>query len=75
MLETSGKSGAQTAEELGISDSILYTWRKKMAEKGEEAFPGKGHQTPAEEELRQLRQENERLRQERNILSVWVLFE
>ena len=68
LLETSGKPGAQIARDLGISDSVLYHWRKRLAEQGEQAFPGKGHQTPAEEELRQLRLENERLRQERDIL-------
>ena len=76
LLETSGKSGAQIAEELGISDGSLYTWRKQLAQHPEVAFPGKGHQTPAEEELRQLRSEVERLRQERDILprrgTLWV---
>ena len=57
LLETSGKPGVQIARELGISDSVLYHWRKRLAEQGEQAFPGKGHQTPAEEELRQLRLE------------------
>ena len=42
LLETSGKSGAVLAEELGISDGSLYTWRKQLAAQGEEAFPGKG---------------------------------
>jgi transposase len=68
LLETSGKSGAQIAQELGISDGSLYTWRKQLAEQGEVAFPVKGHQTPADEELRQLRAENERLKMERDIL-------
>lgn len=67
-LESSGKSGAVLAEELGISDGSLYTWRKQLTQQGEEAFPGKGHQTPTEEEFRQLRAENERLKQERDIL-------
>jgi transposase len=34
----------------------------------EQAFPGTGHQNDAEAELRQLRRENEILRQERDIL-------
>jgi transposase len=76
LLETSGKSSALIAQELGISDGSLYTWRKQLSEQGEEAFPGKGHQTPVEEELRQLPAENERLRQERDILprrgTLWV---
>jgi transposase-like protein len=35
---------------------------------GEQAFPGKGHQTALEEELRQIKRENEILKQERDIL-------
>jgi len=35
---------------------------------GEQAFPGKGHQTALEEEVRRLQKENEILRQERDIL-------
>jgi transposase len=54
-------------QELGISDGSLYTWRKQLAQQGEEAFPGKGHQTPTQEELRELRTEVERLRMERDI--------
>jgi transposase len=53
---------------LGISDSILYKWQKQLADQGEQAFPDKGHQTPAEEELRRLRLEVEILLQERDIL-------
>jgi transposase len=68
LLESSGKSGAKIAEELGISDGSLYTWRKQLAQQGEVAFPGKGHQTLAEEEWLLLRCEVEQLRQERDIL-------
>jgi transposase len=35
---------------------------------GEDAFPGKGHQIPIEEENRKLRREGEIVRQERDIL-------
>jgi hypothetical protein len=38
-----------------------------LAVSGTEAFPGKGHQPASEEELRQLRQEVEMLRMERDI--------
>jgi transposase len=68
LLETSGKSGTALAKELGISDSVLYRWRKELRANGDEAFPGKGHQTDLEEEVRRLRRENEVLRQERDIL-------
>jgi transposase len=68
LFETSGKSKTQVARDLGMSDSALSKWCKEYGDRKEEAFPGKGHQTPVEEEIRQLRRENEVLRQEREIL-------
>ena len=68
LVETSGKSVPQVAKDLGISDSILYKWQKQLGNQGEQAFPGKGHQTQAEEDLRRLRLEVEHLKQEREIL-------
>jgi transposase len=63
LLETSGKSVPQIARDLGISDSILYKWQKQLGSQGEQAFPGKGHQTPAGKELGKLRLEVEQLKQ------------
>ena len=68
LAQTSGKSIAQVARELGISDSSIHQWRKELNEHGFEAFPGSGHQTIQEEELRRLKRENELLKQERDIL-------
>lgn len=68
LVEMSGKSIAQIARELGISDSAIHNWRKELAEHGEEAFPGKGHQIAIEEENRRLKRELERVQQERDIL-------
>ena len=68
LIETSGKSKTQIARDLGISDSALSKWHKEFGERGEEAFPGKGHQLPLEEENRRLKREVEVLRQEREIL-------
>ncbi|HLG61703.1 MAG TPA: transposase [Ktedonosporobacter sp.] len=58
----------QIAHDLGIADSTLHHWCKLFSEQGEQAFPGSGHQTPQEEEIRRLKRENEVLRQERDIL-------
>jgi len=55
LAETSGKSMTQIARDLGISDSALHAWRKQFGEHGNQAFPGKGHQTELEEENRQLK--------------------
>jgi transposase len=68
LVKSSNKSQSQIARDLGIADSTLHHWCKLFSEQGEQAFPGSGHQTPQEEEIRHLKRENEILRQERDIL-------
>ena len=68
LVKSSGKPMSQIARELGISDSALYHWSKQLADQGEQAFPGSGHQTGQEEELRRLKRELDVTRQERDIL-------
>jgi transposase len=68
LAQSSKKPLAQIARDLGIADSTLHHWRKLFSEQGEQAFPGSGHQTPQEEEIRHLKRENDLLRQERDIL-------
>jgi transposase len=45
LAQSRGKSIAQVACELGISDTSIHQWRKELAEHGSQAFPGSGHQT------------------------------
>ena len=45
LVETSKKSKTEIARDLGISDSALSKWCKEFADQGDQAFPGKGHQT------------------------------
>ena len=61
-------SVAEVARRLDISESLLHTWKKAFLQRGEVAFPGHGHLTPAEDELRRLRAENIRLKAERDLL-------
>ncbi len=68
LAQKSGKSQAQIARDLGIADSTLHNWCKELAEAGSQAFPGSGHQTAQEEEVRRLKRELEVTRQERDIL-------
>src|SRR5712692_7102380 len=68
LVRSSNKSQAQIARDLGIADSTLHHWCKLLSEQGEQAFPGSGHQTAQEEEIRHFKQENDLLRQERDIL-------
>jgi transposase len=39
LVQTSGKSIAQVARELGISDTRVHQWRKELTEHSKEAFP------------------------------------
>jgi len=68
LVLSSGKSQAQIARDLGVADSTLCHWCKQMTEQGPNVFPGSGHQTPQEEEIRHLKRELDVVRQERDIL-------
>ena len=68
LAETSGRPVAQIERELGLGKSQIYRWRHQLEREGDEAFPGKGRLKAQEEAIRQLRRENEILRQERDIL-------
>jgi transposase len=74
LVTEQGYSVSQAAESLGVSANLLRTWREKLGQKGEEAFPGKGRLTTTDEELRKLRDENRRLRMERDILKKATAF-
>jgi transposase len=74
LTELDDRPVADVARELGIHPNNLYKWRELFATKGEDAFPGKGKRSGPEEELRRLRRENARLREERDILKKAVIF-
>jgi transposase len=67
-------SVAEAARRLGIGENLLHGWKKAHAQKGADAFPGSGHQTPLEEENRKLRAEVKRLEAERDILKKATAF-
>lgn len=68
LVTEQGRSIAEAARSLGISDKILRQWKKALAAKGSDAFPGHGHPPAVEAEIRRLQEENRRLRMERDIL-------
>ncbi len=70
LSEESDISISQLAKDLGISRSILYSWRSAFKAKGELAFPGHGKEGLSQEE-KKIRELEKRLRdaeQERDIL-------
>lgn len=74
MMTDQHLSVAEVARRLGVSESRLHEWKKAVRDKGADAFPGSGHQTPLEEENRRLRAENKRLEMERDILKKATAF-
>ena len=63
-----GRSLKKTADNLGISISTLRDWVTKSKNYGEQAFPGKGHLRPQDEELFKLKKELIGVKEERDIL-------
>lgn len=59
---------SQVARDLGVDRKLLRRWADQLEQDQEQAFPGKGHVKPQDEEVRRLKRENERLREEREIL-------
>lgn len=58
---------ATVADDLGLARETLYRWVREYRANPSEAFRGNGNLTSQDEELRKLRQENARLKEERDI--------
>ena len=74
MITEQKLSVAEVARRLGVTENLLHAWKKAVLKKGSDAFPGSGHLTPVEEELRRLRAEVKRLEMERDILKKATAF-
>jgi len=68
LVKSSGKSVSEIERELGITPGLLAKWKARLKADGEQAFPGKGRLKEDEELIRQLKRDNELLRQEREVL-------
>jgi len=68
LLKTSGKSKAQLERDLGLYPGQIKAWQRALAHDGEQAFPGTGHQSDNDAEVRRLRRELAIAQQERDIL-------
>lgn len=74
LIANQGYSIAEAARNLGIPRGMLARWRKEQLEKQQSAFPGSGHKSFEAEELGRLREENRRLKLEREILKKAAAF-
>jgi transposase len=64
----------QAAKSLDINGNILARWRREYLTQEKQAFPGTGHQSSETEELNRLREENRRLKIEKEILKKAAAF-
>ncbi len=61
------ESVAAVADSLGLARETPYRWMREYRANPDDAFRGNGKLTSQDEQLRQLRKENARLREERDI--------
>ena len=68
LVTEQGDGVSETARNLGINTPMLGRWKREVEAKHNGAFPGNGHVSPDKEEVHRLRDENKRLRMERDLL-------
>jgi transposase len=68
MIIEGGMSLIQVSRDLGVNENSLHKWKKDYLSDQQNAFPGKGHLKPEQEELRKKDREIARLTMERDIL-------
>ena len=68
LLDTSQKSSAELARELGVRRNQLYKWKEQLSQRGPTAFPGSGRGSGSNGELARLRRELKKVKEERDIL-------
>ncbi len=65
-----GHPATEIARDLGINESLLHQWKRRLRDEGALAFPGNGRTAGGEleRENQRLRKELARVKQEREIL-------
>jgi transposase len=66
LVTEQGDGVSETARNLGRNAHRLERWKREFDTKGRAAFPGNGRMSSDQEELQRLRDENTRLRMERD---------
>lgn len=74
LITEKGYSIAEASRNLGVEYSVLRRWKQQFSKDPSAAFPGKGHLSPQDEELRRLKRELEKTKEERDILKKAVAY-
>jgi transposase-like protein len=68
LIKDRGVSYTQASADLGVHQSQLRGWVKKLADDPQHAFPGQGQMKPEQLEIARLKREVTKLKAERDIL-------
>lgn len=74
LVKEQNYSQAEAARNLGLNPTMLGRWIKEAENDDGHAFRGNGKLTLEQEEIRKLREENKRLKMEREILKKATVF-
>jgi transposase len=74
LADESDKPVTQVARELGLRVNQIYKWRKQLEVKQDDAFPGKGHASDKDDEIRRLKKELSAIREENEFLKKTAIF-
>lgn len=74
LVADQGYSQAEAARSLGINSNMLSRWIRENKGDDGQAFRGNGKLTPDQEEIRRLKEENKRLKMEKDILKKAATF-
>ena len=68
LVTEGGRAVSEVAKDLDIHPNVIHRWKRMYLQEGKDAFPGKGHMKPEEEELRRLKRRLADVEEERDIL-------
>ena len=74
LVTDQGYTRIEAARSLGIQANMLGRWVKEQQADDGHAFRGNGKLTPEQAEIRQLKEENRRLKMEKDILKKATVF-
>jgi transposase len=68
LVTEKGMPVGKVARDLDIHPNLLHLWRRNFLKDGDKAFTGKGRIKPENVEMRKLRKELEKVKEQRDIL-------
>ena len=68
LVTIGGRKVSAVARDLDIHPNVIHRWKREYLEDIEDAFPGKGHMKPEEEEMRKIKKTLADVTEERDIL-------